>query len=110
MAQDKNIESVFKNEHQLYEQVRARVKNKTNYKFITDEDIIIDQEKEIKQYRERIEQLTEQINKLYNNRILWENTIPESNEELLNAPTVDYITEVFYAEGQIVKEITTYYK
>ena len=110
MAQTENLEFVFKNEHQLYEQARARVKNKTNYKFITDEDIIIDQEKEIKYYRERIENLTRIVNQLHETNMQWQTLSVTGNEDSTIEQIVDSITETYYANGEIIKEVTTYYK
>ena len=95
---------------ELFEQARRRVQNKLKGRCVRNKDIIIDQEKEIKQYRKRIEQLNKTVNNLHELNMKWNTLTVARNEESNIEPLVDYTTESFYQDGQIIKEIITQYK
>lgn len=72
------------NDNELYEQARARVQRKIKGRSVKNKDIIVDQEKEIRYYRERIQKMMDK--------------------------KIDYITESYYLDNKLYKEITTQYK
>ncbi len=71
------------NEDELFEQAKARVQRKKG-KCLKDKDIIINQEKEIRYYREKIQRMMDK--------------------------QVDYITETYYIDNKLYKEVTINYK
>lgn len=50
-------------DNELYEQARARVQRKIKGRSVRNKDIIVDQEKEIRYYRERIQNISQEIKK-----------------------------------------------
>lgn len=97
-------------EDRLFKQARNRVQGKIKGRCVTNKDVIVDQEKEIEQYRKRIKQLTRTVNNLHELNMKWNTLTVTGNEESSIEPLIDYITETFYNDGEVVKEITTYYK
>ena len=75
---------------ELFEQARRRVQGKLKGRCVRNKDVIIDKEKEIIYYRDKIEYLTNII----------------KNKE----QRIDYKTETFYADGEVIREVTTQYK
>ena len=71
-------------DNELYEQARARVQRKIKGRSVKNKDIIVDQEKEIRYYRERIQKMMDK--------------------------EIDYITESYYLDNKLYKEVTTQYK
>jgi len=90
----------------LFEQARERVQRKIKDRCVTNKDVIIDQEKEIMQYRNRIEQL-----KKINANISKLNI--QSSEEILledGENNIDYITKRYYIDEKLVFEEEVQYK
>ena len=104
------IHELKESDLELFEQARNRVQRKIKGRCVTNKDVIVDQEKEIEQYRKRIEQLTGIVNNLHKLNMKWNALTVTGNEENSIEPLIDYITETIYNDGEVVKEITTYYK
>ena len=104
------IHELKESDLELFEQARNRVQRKIKGRCVTNKDVIVDQEKEIEQYRERIKQLTRIVNNLHELNMKWNTLTVTGNEESSIEPLIDYITETIYNDGEVVKEITTYYK
>lgn len=118
---------------ELYIKARSRVQSKVCGRRVTDDEIIIDQEKEIEYYRDKINKLTDKDKKKNNkNNINIEvhleadeaihklkevNKLLEDikNKRLVtlgidNGQAKDYTTICTYQAGVLVKEETTQYK
>ena len=110
MAEVENSNIKFNNDLEMFEQARNRVQKKMKNKCVTNKDVIIDQEKEIEQYRERIKRMTRIINELIKTNMEWQTLQVTSNEDGSTEQCVDYITETFYCDEKIIKEVTIQYK
>ena len=88
----------------LFEQARERVQRKIKDRCVTNKDVIIDQEKEIMQYRNRTtKKINANISKL---------NIQSSEEILLEdgENNIDYITKRYYIDEKLVFEEEVQYK
>lgn len=118
---------------ELYRRARSRVQSKVYERRVTDDEIIIEQEKEIEYYRDKINKLTDKDKKKNNkNSINIEvhleadeaihklrevsKLLEEINNKMLvtlgidNGQAKDYTTICTYQAGVLVKEETTQYK
>lgn len=118
---------------ELYRRARSRVQSKVYERRVTDDEIIIEQEKEIEYYRDKINKLTDKDKKKNNkNSINIEvhseadeaihklrevsKLLEEINNKMLvtlgidNCQAKDYTTICTYQAGILVKEETTQYK
>ena len=86
-----------------YEYTRKRVTKFYNNKNMSDREIIEVLSKEIEQYRERIKQLT----RIVDNRHVLN---MQGQTSSVTGSVVDYITETFYNDSKVVKEIIVHYK
>ena len=94
-----------------YQYTRNRVTRFYNNKDMSDKEIIEALSKEIEQYRNRIRMLEGHTCKMIDNSKQQGHVIiAASNEETTMEQMVDYITETFYADEKIIKEVTTYFK
>ncbi len=73
---------------EIYKKAKARVENKTHNRYVTDADIIIEQEKEIQYYRNKIKVISER------------NTFTCSCD---CAQGKDYTVINYYADGKLIK-------
>lgn len=86
---------------ELYEQARRRVQKKIKGRCVRNKDIIIDQEKEIEYYREKIRRLTNTKTKIFNKEL----EVAIKGEEYLiqyNSDT-DLVTLMMYVNKLIVE-------
>jgi len=94
-----------------YKYTRNRVTRFYNNKDMSDKEIIEALSKEIEQYRNRIRMLEGHTCKVIDDSKSQGYVImATSNEETTMEQMVDYITETFYADEKIIKEVTTYFK
>lgn len=119
------------NDEELYKKARARVQRKIIERRVTDNEIIVEQEKEIEYYRSRINKLMNKDTKKSNSiniKLHLETDeamqkleeVSKLLEEINNKPLVklgidkgqakDYTTICTYQAGVLVKEETTQYK
>lgn len=90
------------NDIELFEQARRRVQNKIKGRCVTNKDVIVDQEKEILYYREKIRRLTNSKD----NKFKHELEIKINNEEYIikyndNADSIvlnSYLVKMIYEE------------
>ena len=73
------------NDLELFEKARRRVQNKIKGRCVTNKDVIVDQEREILYYRDKI-------------------------ERMITSKQVEFETKTFYADGEIIRTETIYYK
>lgn len=119
-------------DEELYKKARARVQSKTLKRGVTDNEIIVEQEKEIEYYRNRINKLinkdTMKSSSSINIKLHLETDeamqkleevsklLEEINNKMLvtlgidNGQAKDYTTICTYQAGVLVKEETTQYK
>jgi hypothetical protein len=90
-------------DNKLYEQARARVQRKNIEKgtSIADKDIIIDQEREIKYYREKIQRLTNTKTKFFNKEL--EVTIKGEDYLIQYNSDTDVVTLMVYVNKLIIE-------
>ncbi len=127
------------NDNELFEQARKRVQKKFRGKCVRNKDVIVDQEREIQYYRERIQNMMKKTNNeesnLKNDDTIGSISIKlnleadKAIEKLERAKQLlidieeksteigidlgqekDYTTKQTYANGELVKEETTQYK
>lgn len=96
-------------EENRYIKTRERIKRFLGNWNISDKDIIEFLDKEIEQYRERIEQQSRIIDNLSKMKIQDEETILDATEdELINKDIVEIIETTKYADGKPIVSETKY--
>ncbi len=123
------------NDNELFEKARRRVQGKIKGRCVTNKDVIIDQEKEIEQYRNKIRKLTDVIEnkEVHSKDNCIEVEVNLEVEETINklekinqliidikenaiktgidfGQDKDYTTTQIYVDGELVKEETIQYK
>lgn len=92
-----------------YIETKRRLSRCFDIKNMSDKEIIEVLDNEIKQYRERIEQLQEQVKELYNREIKSETiTLDTTEEDLVDEDILEIISTTQYADGKPIQSKMEY--
>lgn len=92
-----------------YIETKRRLSRCFDIKNTSDKEIIEVLDNEIKQYRERIEQLQEQVKELYNREIKSETiTLDTTEEDLVDKDILEIISTTQYADGKLIQSKMEY--
>ena len=89
------------NDNELFERARKRVQNKIKGRCVTNKDVIIDQEKEIEYYREKIQILTNNKVKFFSKEL--EVTIKNEDYLIQYNNDTDLVTLMIYVNKLILE-------
>ena len=97
------------NDNELFERARRRVQEKIKGRCVTNKDVIIDQEKEIEYYRQKIQRLTNAKTKNFNKEL--EVTIKDEDYLIQYNSDTDLVTLMMYVNKLIIEtDLNTIYK
>lgn len=102
-----NIKAEIIDNISRYSKVKRRMQNMF-LRNLSDKEIIEELEKEIEQYRNRIEQQNKIIDELYNKTIQSENETLDTIDDSIDEDIEEIITDTIYADGKVRKTITEY--
>lgn len=86
---------------ELYEKARRRVKKKIKGRCVTNKDVIIDQEKEIEYYREKIQRLTDKKKETFDKEL--EVTIKSEDYLIKYNDDTDLVELMMYVNKLIIE-------
>lgn len=89
------------NDNELFERARRRVQKKIKGRCVTNKDVIIDQEKEIEYYRQKIQRLTNAKTKNFNKEL--EVTIKDEDYLIQYNSDTDLVTLMMYVNKLIIE-------
>lgn len=89
------------NDTELYEKARKRVQEKIKGRCVTNKDVIIDQEKEIEYYREKIQRLTDKKKETFDKEL--EVTIKSEDYLIKYNDDTDLVELMMYVNKLIIE-------
>ena len=89
------------NDNELFEKARRRVQEKIKGRCVTNKDVIIDQEKEIEYYRQKIQRLINTKTKIFNKEL--EVTIKGEDYLIQYNSDTDLVTLMMYVNKLIIE-------
>lgn len=96
-------------DNELFEQARRRVQNKIKGRSVKNKDVIIEQEKEIEYYREKIKKLTNNKKDIFDKEL--EVTIESEDYLIQYNKDTDLVTLIMYINKLIIeKDLNRIYK
>lgn len=96
-------------DNELFEQARRRVQNKIKGRSVKNKDVIIEQEKEIEYYREKIKKLTNNKKDIFDKEL--EVTIESEDYLIQYNKDTDLVTSIMYINKLIIeKDLNRIYK
>lgn len=97
------------NDNELFERARRRVQKKIKGRCVTNKDVIIDQEKEIEYYREKIQRLTDKEKETFDKEL--EVTIKSEDYLIKYNDDTDLVELMMYVNKLIIEtDINRMYK
>lgn len=97
------------NNNELFEQARRRIQNKIKGRSVRNKDVIIEQEKEIEYYREKIKKLTNNKKDIFDKEL--EVTIESEDYLIQYNKDTDLVTLIMYINKLIIeKDLNRIYK
>ena len=97
------------NNNELFEQARRRIQNKIKGRSVRNKDVIIEQEKEIEYYREKIKKLTNNKKDIFDKEL--EVTIESEDYLIQYNKDTDLVTLIMYINKLIIeKNLNRIYK